>query len=169
MLTQSISVRIQTPAKPTEMRHFRIASLAILALLLSSGQSSSGQASDAQSGSSSGCIGYCGNGVAIGIGVIAGVAATVGIILIVNHNNHLLQGCVSDGPNGPELKTSGSETYALEGDSSVVKAGSMVKVHGSKVKKAKNSSGNKAFKVDKLKKDYGPCHVSGAPAAGSAS
>jgi len=97
MLFQSIPQPIQTPMTTTETRHFRIAVVAALALLFGSGQSSV-----AQSQSPSGCIGYCGNGIAIGIGIVAGAVAIVGILLVVNHDHHFLKGCVSNGPNGPQ-------------------------------------------------------------------
>jgi hypothetical protein len=43
-----------------------------------------------------------------------------------------------------------------------------VKLHGSKAKKIKNSTGPAVFKVDKLDRDYGPCPVTLDPTANSA-
>lgn len=103
--------------------------------------------------------------IAGGIAIIGAVAAVV-IIIAVNHDHHTLKGCVSSGPNGPELQTSDSKTYSLEGDSSTIKVGDMVKFHGSKTKKTKDGSGHQVFKVEQMKRDYGPCHVTSAPAAG---
>jgi hypothetical protein len=94
-------------------------------------------------------------------GAIAGVGgiAAVATILAVNHSHHTLKGCVFEGPTGLRLQSSDSKTYTIEGDAASIKAGDRVKLHGSRVKKAKGSSGDKVFKVEKLSKDYGPCHV----------
>lgn len=144
------------------MRFLGIAVLAI-ALLFGSGRPSAAQNPWTFP---SGCIGYCGNGIAIGIGVVAGVVATTGILIAVNHGHHFLKGCVSNGPNGLELQTSDSKIYVLEGDPSNVKAGELVRVHGSRHKTGKSFKNNQVFKVDQLKKDYGACQVAPAPAAG---
>jgi len=113
----------------------------------------------------SGCIGYCGNGIAIGIGAIVGGGAALAVFLAVNHDRHFLHGCVSNGSDGPQLRTSDARIFALQGDPAVIKVGDRVKVHGARLRKAKDSKGNQVFKVDKVKKDYGPCQL--AQAAGS--
>jgi hypothetical protein len=113
----------------------------------------------------SGCIGYCGSGIAIGIGVTAGVLAGVGIALAINHDHHTLTGCVSRGPNGLEVQTREAKTYSLEGDAVAIKAGDRVKLHGSKMKKANGSPGTAVFEVKKLSRDYGPCSVASASTA----
>ena len=100
-------------------------------------------------------------GAAVGVGAV--VAAVT--IVAVNHSHHTLNGCVFAGQNGLQLRTSDSKTYAIEGDAADIKAGDKVKLHGSRVKKTKDSSGDQVFKVEKLKKDYGPCHVTPAEAA----
>jgi hypothetical protein len=107
------------------------------------------------------------NAVVGGSIAITGAVAAVAIVFAVNHDHHTLKGCVSSGPNGPELQTSDSKTYSLEGDSSAIKVGDMVKFHGSKVKKVKDSSANQVFIVEEMKKNYGPCHVTAVPAAGA--
>lgn len=137
----------------------RVAVAVTLGLVLGSAQSSRAQTFP------SGCIGYCGNGVAIGIGAVAGGLAAVGILLAVNHDHHFLRGCVSNGPNGPQLLTSDSKTWFLKADPSTIKAGEELKFHGSRMKKTKDSGDARYFQVDKLKKDYGPCHAPPAPAA----
>ena len=100
-------------------------------------------------------------------GAIAGVAgiATVATILAVNHSHHTLTGCAFDGQEGLRLQGSDSKIYDLEGDAASIKAGDKVKLHGSRVKKAKGYSGNQAFNVQKLSKNYGPCHVTLAEAS----
>jgi hypothetical protein len=39
------------------------------------------------------------------------------------------------------------------------KVGDKVKLHGTKIKKAKNSTGPGVFKVEKLNRSYGPCPI----------
>jgi hypothetical protein len=105
--------------------------------------------------SSSGSLDFTKDIVGIGIGIGAVVAIVV--VVAVNHSHHVMNGCVLSGPNGLELQTADSKTYALEGDFAGIKAGERVKIHGSKVKKAKGASGPVVFKVEQLKKDYGAC------------
>lgn len=114
-------------------------------------------------GSSSGNLDFTGYKIGIGIGIGAVAAAVV--LVAVNHSHHVMSGCVLSGPNGLELQTGDSKTYALEGDSASVKVGERVKIHGSRAKKAKGASGPDVFKVEQLKKDYGPCHVEHAGSA----
>jgi hypothetical protein len=140
-----------------------IAAVTTFALVLSPAASS---ISDGQQ--SSGCIGVCNStivGAAVGIGA---AVATVAIIIAVNHDHHILKGCVFSGSNGPELQTSDAKTFALAGDAAGIKVGDRVKLHGSKAKKIKDSTGPAVFKVEKLDRDYGPCPVPPARAANSA-
>lgn len=90
------------------------------------------------------------------MGIVAFVA--------VSHGHHSLTGCVFSGPNGMKLKAGDSKVYAIEGDSAGIKAGHKVKVHGSRVKKAKDAGGDQIFRVEKVSKDYGECHVDVAQA-----
>jgi len=66
-----------------------------------------------------------------------------------------------------KLKTSDSKIYSIDGDSAAVKAGEKVKLHGSRVK-AKTADGDQTFKVEKVSKDYGPCHADIAALSGVA-
>ena len=141
-----------------------LAAIVSLALLVGPGSKGHSQTI----GFPSGCIGYCGNGVAIGIGAIAGGGAALGILLAVNHDRHLLQGCVSTGSDGPQLQTSDAKIYALRGDPAVIKVGDRVKFHGNRMRKARGDKGNQVFKVDKIKKDYGPCRATQTQAAPAA-
>jgi hypothetical protein len=93
---------------------------------------------------------------------IAGTAAvvvgvTVGITLAVQNHNHTLQGCAFSGSSGLELRTSDAKIYTLEGSAATIKVGDRLKLHGSRLKKTKESTGNQVFVVEKLKRDYGPC------------
>jgi hypothetical protein len=90
------------------------------------------------------------------------VGATVGITLAVQNHNHTLHGCAFSGPNGLELRTSDSKLYALEGSIATIKVGDRLKLHGSRLKKTKDSTGNQVFVVEKLNKDYGPCPAGAA-------
>jgi hypothetical protein len=96
-------------------------------------------------------------------GVGVGIAA-IATIIAVNHSHHTLQGCLFEGPDGLRLQSSDSKIYTIEAGAASVKPGDRVKLHGSRVKKEKGSSGYQAFKVEKLSKDYGPCHVTLAEA-----
>jgi hypothetical protein len=97
----------------------------------------------------------------IGVGVAAAAVITIGtVVLVHNHNSHhTIKGCVVSGPEGIQIQSgSGSDmkTYTLAGDPNI-KVGDLVKVHGDKVKKVKNSTDPQTFTVEKLNKDYGPC------------
>lgn len=141
----------------------RLAAFSVLLLLFSEASTKAeGQ------GFPSGCVGYCGKGIALGIGVTAGALAAIGIALAINHDHHTLVGCVSSGPSGFEVQTGDAKTWSLEGNAVAIKAGDRVKLHGSKMKKADRSSSSAVFKVEKLKRDYGPCAVASASTAGSA-
>ncbi len=147
-----ISCARTTGASKTTNRTLMIAVLVSVALLI-------GAARPAEAQFPSGCVGYCGNGIVIGIVAVAGAIATVGIVLAVNHYHHFIKGCVATGPNGLELETSESTVYFLEGDQAAIRPGEMVKLHGSRMKKSKDGKAGQGFKVSQLKKDYGPCHV----------
>jgi len=103
-------------------------------------------------------------GVAVGVGALVGV----GVALAINHSHHVISGCVVAGPHGLELEAGDSRTYALEGDAGNLGVGDRVKVHGSKVRKARGAPGPDVFRVDKVTKDYGACHGNGATAPGAA-
>lgn len=115
----------------------------------------------------SGCVGYCGSGIAVGIGVTAGVLVGVGVALAINHEHHTLTGCVSAGPNGLEVQTNDAKTYSLKGNAVAIKAGDRVKLHGSR-KKPSGSTTPAVFEVKKLSYDYGPCPTPPLPPVGSA-
>jgi hypothetical protein len=105
-------------------------------------------------------------GEVVGVAVAAGAVIAVAILVPVevSKSHHILKGCVYAGPNGVSLQTSDAKNYILEGDPSAIKVGDMVKFHGVKVKKTKDSKGDQVFKIAEMKKDYGPCHVTAPPA-----
>jgi hypothetical protein len=101
-------------------------------------------------------------GEIVGAGVAVGAIVVAVIVVVHIHNSHILKGCVVAGPNGRELRTgNGEKTYALSGGQDL-KAGDLVKLHGTKVKKAKGDA-EQAFTVEKLNKDYGPCKATPTP------
>jgi hypothetical protein len=96
------------------------------------------------------------------IGIIAGTGFVIaaGTTLAVDHAHHTLKGCVSTGLNGLQLeKDSNKRTYTLAGKTADVRAGDIVRLHGTRVKKHKDNPGNPEFLVEKVTKDYGPCKV----------
>lgn len=154
-------------AKPSSIaaRRFGIAAFAGLAVLLCSGSTS-------PTGCQSGSLGNIGpsNGEVLGAAVGLGAVIAVAIIVPVeiSHSHHTLTGCVFTGPRGLELRTSDSKTYALEGDAATIKVGDRVKLHGSKAKKTKDTTGDQVFRVEKLNRDFGSCHVETAQSANPA-
>jgi hypothetical protein len=87
------------------------------------------------------------------------VATTVGVTYAVQNSHHTLRGCVFSDPDGLKLRTTDAKVDKLEGEVAAIKVGDRVKLHGSKLKKAKDSTGDQVFVVEKLNKDYGPCPV----------
>ena len=93
------------------------------------------------------------------------VGTTVGVTLAVQNHRHTLQGCVSSGPSGLQLRTVDSKMYTLEGSAANLKVGDRLKLHGSRLKSAKGSTGDQVFVVEKVSKDYGTCPADGSAAA----
>jgi hypothetical protein len=109
-----------------------------------------------------------GSGDALGIAVGVAAAGAIGVAtaVAVNHERHILKGCVSSGPDGLRLtKDSDKKTYSLVGITADVKSGEKVRLHGTKQKKQKGSPGNQQFLVERVSKDLGPCEVVAASAA----
>ena len=96
-------------------------------------------------------------GAAIGIG--AAIAVAIILPIEISRSHHIPTGCGMSSANGLDLQTSDGKTYALEGDAATIKAGDKVKLHGSKIKKNKDSTGPGVFRVEKLTRDYGACPV----------
>jgi hypothetical protein len=128
---------------------------AVIASLLCSGFRSCGDISTSTLG---GSLGPSNGQVA---GAVIGVGAAIAVVTLVSveHSHHSLKGCVFADPSGLRLLTSDSKLYAIDGDVANVKAGDKVTLHGSRVKRAKNSIEPQTFVVQKLRKDYGPCQV----------
>lgn len=112
----------------------------------------------------SGGIGPSGAQVtAAAIGVGAGVVV---VAVLVHHASHTRKGCIVSGPNGLEVQNpSASSTLELTGDTANAKVGDVYRLHGSMVKRSRHATGNRAFAVEKLGKDMGPCPVRAGLAA----
>jgi hypothetical protein len=120
-----------------------------VSLFLFCGQTAPATCNDAHIGPSTGEV--------VGAGVAVGAIVVGTVVLVHVHDSHIIKGCVFAGPNGVEIRTdNGTKTYTLAGDPNV-KVGDLVKLHGTKVKKVKDSTGDQTFTVEKLNKDYGPC------------
>lgn len=97
--------------------------------------------------------------LAAAVGVVAVIVVGTVVLVEVHKSHHTVKGCVSTGPNGVEVTTIEDKprTYMLDGDTASVKVGDLVRVHGDKIKKAKDSTADQVFRVQKINKDYGPC------------
>lgn len=97
--------------------------------------------------------------IAAAVGVVAVIAVGTVVLVEVHKSHHTVKGCVSTGPRGVEVTTveDKPKTYVLDGETAKVKVGDLVRVHGDKIKKAKNSTEDQVFRVEKISKDYGPC------------
>jgi len=94
------------------------------------------------------------------VGAIAGVAgagAVIAIVVVHEHNVHVMRGCVASYRDGLQVKNEGdNRSYLLSGDTASIKAGERVKLSG---KKMKGDGDHRQFALSKLTKDYGPCEV----------
>lgn len=148
---------------PPVQRRWGMAVFATLAAMLCTGATSP---SGCDTSNSSGSIGPSNGevvGAAIGIGAVIAVAIIVPVE--INRSHHILTGCVVTSSNGLDLHTSDGKIYSLEGDAASIKVGDKVKLHGTKIKKAKDSTGPGVFKVEKLNRSYGPCPIAATTAS----
>ena len=101
------------------------------------------------------------------VGVVAVIAVGTVVLVEVHKSHHTVKGCVTSGPDGMEVTTEGDKpkTYRLDGDTASVKPGDLVRFHGDKVKKAKDSTGDQVFRVQKISREYGACKVAPATKA----
>ncbi len=96
-----------------------------------------------------------GDVVAVIVGIVAvGVVIGVGVVLLVRHHPSLT-GCVASGPDGMTLENElDHAAFTLTGATAGLKAGERVHVIGHK---EKGAPGGKAFWVQEVRRDYGPC------------
>lgn len=91
-------------------------------------------------------------GAAVGIAAVA-VVATV-LIIHYSHKKSSWTGCVVTGANGMSLTNEkDKQTYLLFGDTSAVKSGDRMTLHG----KRKNTGNARAFETQKVTRDFGVC------------
>ncbi len=96
----------------------------------------------------------CGGCEAAIIGVAVGVGAAVGVGVYLIHRGHTsLAGCVEKTDNGFSLTAKDGNTYALVNAPGEVKAHERLSLRGHKVK----GSSGRAFRIDHISRDYGPC------------
>ena len=96
-----------------------------------------------------------GQAVAAVVGVLAGIAVV--IVLVVTHKKKIT-GCVTTNDKGFTMTTENDkQTYQLSGNTAGIKAGERVRVQGKKIKSS-DKGGTPVWEVQKLDKDYGPCH-----------
>jgi hypothetical protein len=92
----------------------------------------------------------------IAIGAVAAAGAGVAYLVVHNHNRGAVTGCLL--PSGTEsnmLLNDKKGTYTLINNDSVpLKTGDRVALRG---KRIRQNSGELAFEVHGLAKDYGPC------------
>ena len=109
-------------------------------------------------------VDHTGRDVAL-VGVALGAVIVTSVVLVHNHNaSHRLKGCVTAGPDGLKLVTDDKKSYLLSGALVTVKPGDLVKIHGDKVKRTKDATGDQTFMVETLTKDYGACKAILTPA-----
>jgi len=138
------------PPSPSR-RRFGIAAFAGLTVFLCSGATSPTACPSGNIGPSNGEV------IGVAVGAVAVVVVGVVVAVEVSKAHHTLNGCVIAGPNGLELVTTDSRRYALQGDAATIKVGDRVKIHGSRIKKTKDTQGDQVYRLEKLNKDYGPC------------
>jgi hypothetical protein len=99
------------------------------------------------------------------VGLSVGVAAVSALVVVASveagRNRHILKGCVSTGPDGLQLtRDSDKKVFSLLRAPADVQPGEKVKLHGTKQKKQKGSTGNQQFVVQRVAKDFGRCERS---------
>lgn len=98
-------------------------------------------------------------GQAVGIfAAIAAVGAGIAVVIMVAVRHHpSITGCAAaNGDTLSLLSEDDHQSYALSGDIAAIKAGDRVRLSG---KKRSDHAGNHMLEVQKLRKDYGPCHA----------
>jgi hypothetical protein len=96
--------------------------------------------------------------------VAGGIVVGAVILVEVNKSHHTVKGCVTAGPNGLLVRNeTDNENYALVGVTANTQVGDRVRLHGSKDKKTKGSTGDRTFVVEKMTRDYGPCTLGMRP------
>jgi hypothetical protein len=99
-----------------------------------------------------------GHGTAIAVGAIAAIGVGTVVLIAVHSSHHNIKGCAYSDKNGLHIQDGNTmKKFVLTGATPNIKAGDIVRLHGSKVKMAKGATGDQTFVVEKLSKDYGVC------------
>jgi hypothetical protein len=95
-------------------------------------------------------------GASVGIAAV-GVGIGVGVYFFL-HRDHTLTGCTASGANGLLLRNEGDgQDYSLVGSVAGIRPDLRVRLSGRK--KGRDAGGARTFLVEKLSKDWGPCHA----------
>jgi hypothetical protein len=98
--------------------------------------------------------------VAVAVGIVAAVGVTTAVVIEVEHSHHNIKGCIFNSPDGLEIQDAGThKKFMLTGATLGLKEGNLVRIHGSRAKKQKESKTDQVFVVQSLKKTYGACTV----------
>ena len=101
---------------------------------------------------------------AAGAAIAAGVVIGVVVLFEIHKHHHTINGCVTSGPGGLQLTdVKDKRTYSLIGATDRTRPGDIVQLGGNKEKG--DSTGERAFIVKKMRKDYGPCESVAEPIA----
>ena len=98
--------------------------------------------------------------VAAAVGVVAAVGITTAVIIEVEHSHHNIKGCIFNSSDGLQIEDAGThKKFILTGATSDLKEGNLVRIHGQRAKRQKDSKTDQVFVVQNLKKTYGACTV----------
>jgi hypothetical protein len=99
---------------------------------------------------------YCPGCKAAVIGAAVGVGAGIGLAIYFVHRSHTsITGCVQQTEHGLKLTAKDGNNYELMNATREVKAQRRLSLRGHKV----TTSSGRAFRVDRLSRDYGACGV----------
>ena len=99
---------------------------------------------------------YCPGCKAAVIGTAVALGTGIGLAIYFVHRSHTsLTGCVEQTEHGLRLTAKDGKNYALTDAPSEVKAQRRLQLRGHKM----NTSSGRAFRVDRVSRDYGACSV----------
>lgn len=109
---------------------------------------------NAQSNQNSGYgVGNLHHGLVVGVAVGVGVVAGVGITYLVIHKRGVVTGCIAESGGKRTLFSSDKRVYILLDTSPALPVGERIKLKGHKAGPASSPT----FQVEKTLKDYGRC------------
>ena len=91
-------------------------------------------------------------------GAVAGIAGAVIVVVMLAHKKKTITGCAVAGDSGLSvLDEKEKSTYKLSGNTAGIQAGERVSLRGKKAK-SKDRGSVLTLQVEKLARDFGPCH-----------